>query len=274
MNRIISKIFAISVLIFFFMIQLNAQMIPQEYFEPKAGGSPKSDFYTLISYNAGFVYGDQTLETEHESPVGVEGISALVFFPKKAASQSAMSTLSRKTKSIKTGGYALFFNYNKMVQNTYIYQEFFDAAILSNNVDFGFKSVGDGAWSASIYYQRKGYELDGDDYIFNGLGFEFQIGGYPALDYEKGNWPVSFKGGTVLHIESFDQESPGAIIYTELALERIRKKQGVSLYASLYTRFQYDNYFFVEEEAEIYDNPVFEFNTYYLIPGFRVGVMF
>jgi hypothetical protein len=274
------KILTLGFLVLFGM-QLSAQMIPQSYFEPKAGGSPKSDFYTIFSYNVGLVYGDQDLETEHDSPVGMEGMSALFFFPSKSGrtSTSMVSSLAAaagKTKvSKKTGGIVLGFNYNKMIQDTYIYSESKgNAPILSKNLEVLFKSVGQGAWSAGLFYQRRGYELGGENYFFNGLGFEFSIGGYPALNYEKGNWPVSFKGGTVLHIESFDQESPGVSFYSELALERIRKRQGVSLYASLYSRFQYDSYRFMAEDAEEFDNPVFEFDTYYLIPGFRVGVMF
>lgn len=262
MNYSIIKTLTLGLSFFLMSWQLSAQMIPKDYFEPQAGGTPKSDFYTLISYDLGFV--TEVDEIKFGSGVGYEGIKAKMFFP---------------GKNIK--GYTISMNYNKMIQQTYIYtsqlttDDIGFSPILSNNFEFKLKSIGSKGWGYALFYHRRGYVLGGEDFGFNGLGFEISAGGYPDLNYEKGNWPVSIKTGYILQTESFKYEGPGGIFYSELALERIRKKQGVSLYASIYTRFQVDMYKFMEEGAdELVDDPIFDFATSYIIPGFKIGFMF
>ncbi|PLX23694.1 MAG: hypothetical protein C0599_03990, partial [Salinivirgaceae bacterium] len=169
-------------------------MIPQSYFEPKAGGSPKSDFYTLVSYDLGFV---SEADEIGFNGVEYEGLNVKFFFP-----------ASNKK------GYGIDLNYNKAIQNVTL-TGFPDLGlsdawkpILSSNFELKTRSISNKQWAFWLIYNyrqyKAGYSLSNFDeevYTFNGIGWEISVGGYPDLNYEKGNWPVSFKTGFLLQIE-------------------------------------------------------------------------
>jgi hypothetical protein len=268
------KILIISVLTLFAGFQLSAQMIPEIYFKPKPGGTPKSDFYTLVSYDIGMVYASRGGNIS-ESAIGSEALNFKFFFPSN----------SKK-------GYTIDFNVGKSIQSVNLFdfgvEEIFgvdpDRPILSNNIELKAKSISNSQWGWGLIYQRRKYEagniegVDSEEYSFNGIGMEFSVGGYPDLNYKKGNWPVSFTVGAILQTESFQQDGPGGLFYGILALERIRKKQGVSFYGSVYTKVQADRYYYVPDWAENFmgdsSEPKIAFELLYFIPGFKFGVLF
>lgn len=245
----------VAILIVFLMIfgSIQAQQLPVDYFKPKLGGAPKSDFYALFYYDLGYTYSDE-FENIADG-LGFDGFKSLVFFP-----------------SSKRKGYELSFGYAKAIQNAYLNDEV-EGPMLGKAIDLQAKIIGKNGVGFSTLYKSKKYEMDKEEYLFNGVGLEMSFGGYPTLNYLKGNWPVSFKMGYIISLQDvFDD--PVGLVYGELALQRIRKRAGVSFYASFYVRAEYQNYYIwtdIKQDDYYYYN--LDFGAFYLMQGFRFGFM-